>query len=272
MSDRVAPSDAFHLLDAWRLVMDYRYLISIVSAVAMVLSLGIAFTLKPLYRAEVVLSPVSANASGLSGQIGGLASLAGLNLGEAGGESKERMAILKSRVLIAKFIEHEKLLPLLFPEGDARRTSWFGVRKFQRQILGIKEDLRSGLITVTIEWPDPVRAASLANGFVAMANETIRLHDAENAERNIAFLTRKLQETSILAVQRDLYDLIEADTKTLMLASTRDDYAFAIVDPAVVPEQKAKPARALIVGLGGLFGMAIGVVAAVLRRTVARGS
>ncbi|MCW4630976.1 GNVR domain-containing protein [Marinomonas rhodophyticola] len=46
-----------------------------------------------------------------------------------------------------------------------------------------------------------------------------------------------------------------------MLAQVQDEFAFKTIDPAVVPEEKAGPKRALIcvlaVLLGGMLGMAI---------------
>jgi len=48
-----------------------------------------------------------------------------------------------------------------------------------------------------------------------------------------------------------MYDLIEQETKTLMLANARTEYAFTIVDPAVAPEVRIQPKRTLM-ALGGL--------------------
>ena len=62
-------------------------------------------------------------------------------------------------------------------------------------------------------------------------------------------------------MQSVFYQLIEEQTKNLMLAQVQDEFAFKIIDPAVVPEEKAGPKRALIcvlaVLLGGMLGMGI---------------
>src|SRR5262245_10642849 len=66
-----------------------------------------AFLKKPQYEAKVVLAPVGDESSQMSlgglGQLGGLASLAGIQLGGSAGKS-ERIALLKSRGLTEDFI------------------------------------------------------------------------------------------------------------------------------------------------------------------------
>jgi uncharacterized protein involved in exopolysaccharide biosynthesis len=43
------------------------------------------------------------------------------------------------------------------------------------------------------------------------------------------------------------YQLIEQQIQTKMLATVRDEYALKVIDPAIVPELKDGPKRALIV-------------------------
>jgi LPS O-antigen subunit length determinant protein (WzzB/FepE family) len=58
-----------------------------------------------------------------------------------------------------------------------------------------------------------------------------------------------------------MYNLIETETKTLMLANARVEYAFTVVDPAVAPEIRTSPKRKLIVLSGGVLGGLFGVFA-----------
>ena len=50
-----------------------------------------------------------------------------------------------------------------------------------------------------------------------------------------------------------------------MLAQVREEYVFATVDPAVVPDKKAEPSRALICILITMLGGMISVVFVLLR-------
>ncbi|WP_306462760.1 GNVR domain-containing protein, partial [Klebsiella pneumoniae] len=62
-----------------------------------------------------------------------------------------------------------------------------------------------------------------------------------------------------------LYKLIEEQAKTIMFAEVRDEYVFKTIDPALAPEEKAKPKRALICVLGTLLGGMLGVAIVLVR-------
>ncbi len=59
-------------------------------------------------------------------------------------------------------------------------------------------------------------------------------------------------------MQSTFYKLIEEQTKSLMLAEVQEEFVFRVIDPAVVPELKDSPKRALICILGMLFGGLLG--------------
>jgi uncharacterized protein involved in exopolysaccharide biosynthesis len=197
-------------------------------------------------------------AASLASQFGGLASLAGLNLA-AGDMDNEAKAVLKSRNLVDEFIRRNELVSEILPEGAEQSTLWFAVRQFQDTILNIREDPTEGIMTVAIEWTDPVTAARWANDFVALANERIRSRALQDSTRNIEYLNKQIERTTVVEVQRAIYNLIESETKNLMLANVRAEYAFRIVDPAVPPEVRSSPRRKLLV----LSGLAVGLFAGV---------
>ena len=51
-----------------------------------------------------------------------------------------------------------------------------------------------------------------------------------------------------------------------MLAEVRQEYVFKTIDPAVAPEEKSKPSRALICLIGAFFGAIFGVIIVLIRR------
>ena len=87
--------DEINLLDIWRVLIRYRVMIFAVAAIVA------AFLMTPIYRAEVLLAPVSddqQNSVGtLASQFGGLASLAGINLKSSGSNTDQVLATLTSR-------------------------------------------------------------------------------------------------------------------------------------------------------------------------------
>jgi LPS O-antigen subunit length determinant protein (WzzB/FepE family) len=66
-------------------------------------------------------------------------------------------------------------------------------------------------------------------------------------------------------MQSVFYQLIEDQIKNKMLAEVQDEFVFKIVDPAVIPEEKSKPKRALICILGFMLGGMLGVAFVLVR-------
>ena len=233
-----------------------------------------AFLATPTYKADVVVTEVTDRNSGglgaVANQLGGLAGAVGLNLGGSSGASRQATAVLQSRKLVEEFIKRNNLVPVLYPHEKKQPTLWYAVRKFQRSVLDIKEDTRKGTMTVSIEWIDPEISANWANSFVALANDMVRSRVLAESNRDVVYLNEQLKHTSDVQLQRVMYDLIEQETKTLMIAYERPEFAFTVVDPAVGPEIKTSPRRLIIIALAFVLGLIVGSGAALLRYRMAR--
>lgn len=96
-------------------------------------------------------------------------------------------------------------------------------------------------------------------------NQVMRERTIAETTQNLNYLQEQLQRTSVADMQATFYKLIEEQTKSLMLAEVQDEFVFKVVDPAVVPELKDKPKRALIVVLGTLLGGMLGVAIVLVR-------
>jgi uncharacterized protein involved in exopolysaccharide biosynthesis len=132
-------------------------------------------------------------------------------------------------------------------------------RAFDQGIRTVNFDRKTNLTTVTIDWSDPQIAAQWANRLVKKVNSQLQGEAVKDAEQNIVYLREQLKTNSAVEMQQAIYNLIEAQMKNIMVASTRDDYAFKVIDPAVPPEQKIKPSRRLIVMVGLFLGLLAGI-------------
>jgi uncharacterized protein involved in exopolysaccharide biosynthesis len=246
----------------WRVLWKYRYVIAIFTAVFGAMATYVAFTAVPGYRAEVSIaevSPTSGNSvSSLTNQIGGLASLVGVNLGNGGGANREYEALLRSRHLAEEFVVRRQLIPVLFPDAKKPPTLWFTTRKFREGILTIRDDKKTGLTILQIDWTDPAVAATWANDYVALANEELRARAIKESKASIEYLNAQIAQTNVVELQKVMYNLIENNTKTLMLANVRPEYAFSVIDPAVKAEERSTPHRRLLMALGLLVGGLLG--------------
>jgi uncharacterized protein involved in exopolysaccharide biosynthesis len=258
-----------HLL--WR----HRRLVALVSLMGALVAGILAFTAKPIFRAEVVVTPARDRSMGgipsLAGQLGGLASLAGVDLTPGNlGTNAESSAVLESRHLAEEFIRRNGLLPDLQRASNERSSLWLAVDRFKKGVLSVRKDQRRGVTTVAVEWTEPATAATWANGYVALANELIRNRAMEDSTRNIAYLNEQISKTNVVDMRKVMYNLIENETKTLMVANGRTDYAFEVVDPAVAPELKVRPHRLFLVAIGFTVGFGLAAVIALVRDRISR--
>lgn len=285
--------DEIDLREYWKLLVEHRKLIGIITGICTVVALVTSLMMTPVYRADTVLAPVSedksSSISALVGQFSDLAALAGINLG---GENSvdESIATLNSRELGIAFIHKEKMKPILFPGlWDAKAKTWKrhwwskggdqdaptdlqAFKYFNNSIRSVNFDRKTNLVTLSVEWKDPVLAAKWANDLVKAVNDERRNEAIDQAQKSIGYLEDQLGKTGLVDVQEAIYKLIEAQMKTKMLASTREQYAFQVIDPALPPEQKVRPQRGLMVVLGFLVGIITGMIVVLVRRNLQRPS
>lgn len=267
--------DEIDFIDLWWIIWDHRWLVAAMTTICALVALVLALTATPLYRATVVLTEVQENGldagAGLAGEVGGLASLAGLALGQ-NGPHPERQAVLRSRHVVEEFVKRPDVFPqLVSAEKDAKmRGLWVTVERFRKSVLDIQEDKLKGTTTVTMDWKDPAVAARWDAEFVTTVNQLLRDRAVEDATRNVAFLKDQVEHTNSVELQKVMYHLIEQQTRTLMLAKGRTDYAFAVADPPVTAEVRVSPKRTLMVLSGIAVGTFLGSYIAWVRMRFAR--
>ena len=280
--------DSFSLMDLITTLARGWKIVVVVTLLGAAIGVATALLIRPVYRATAVLAPRSEADTAtlgrsLASQLGGLAGIAG-SLMPTGSNQAETIATLRSRALTEKFIVEGNLLPVLFPDqwdatrgrwrgGDARvPTKGDGFRVFDRDIRTVDEDRKTGLVTVSIDWTDPVLAARWANELVARTNATMRLRASAEAEVTLRYLQKELDRTNKVELRTSLFQLVEAQQKTLMLANTRPEYALRVIDPAEPPGYRDRiwPKRPLIAVLGVLLGALLGAAIVLARRYVKR--
>lgn len=249
-------------------------MLSILIGVGAVAGVGLSYCFTPLYKADALLIPsdevLGLNASGalgsLAGGLGGLGGLASLvGLGTGGNKENEAIETLKSRGLTISYIESNGLMPILFrdrwdPSTKTWRVGRFGhghiptiedgYRVFDKEVRTVVQNRKTGLTTISVTWKDPVLAKQWTDGLVNAANDLLRAQAIERSSRNLEYLRKASDTTTIMEVRATIYKLMETEIKKQMVAYGGRDYAFRVVDPAVVPDRKDFPMR-LAFFLGG---------------------
>ena len=150
-------------------------------------------------------------------------------------------------------------------------TDWDLVKKFKTAHLNVSENKDNGMVTINVKSQSPVAAKQWTDWLVKDINEHMRSQDIEEAEASIEYLQGKLNETNIAGMQQVFYQLIESETRTVMLANAQKEYVFKTVDPAVVPQEKSEPKRALICVLATILGGTLGVFVVFIRAFIRNG-
>jgi capsule polysaccharide export protein KpsE/RkpR len=200
----------------------------------------------------------------VTNQLGAVAGL--LGVGASGGrrDVNESLATLRSRLLVADFLKAEEflddVLEVLGPEAVADLSEedrlQAAVTYFQDNILTVAYDTRSSLMVVSITWVDRHRAAELANDYIDFANEAMRQRGIAAARNRIQFLDEAAKNATTVELRQAIFRLVESQVNAEMLAATKPDYAFIIVDPAVPAgvNEFVRPQRALLSLLAAMFG------------------
>ena len=274
-------AEEINLIEMIRGLMRYKLMIISIVSASLALSVLIALTMQPVYRATVLMAPASdedeqRSLSALSGQFGGFASLAGVRL-SGDSDQDHALAVLKSRSFTGDFIANENLMPALFSNlWDSSSSDWLveeiptpadAYKLFNEKIRSVTVDDKTRLVTLEVEWNDGEQAASWANSLVTRLNDHMRARDVREAERSLAFLNEQLQRSSVIEIQQGIFRLIEHQIESIMLANAREDYAFRILDPAVAPDidKFVRPKRRLIVMVALVVGGFLAIFIAIIR-------
>ncbi|MBG0757321.1 GNVR domain-containing protein [Vibrio cidicii] len=270
--------------DLFSAIWQGKYYIAAFTLFVTTLSIVISLQLANIYKAQVVVIPSASDSggslNGMAAQLGGLASLTGISLNSESISAKNlSLATLKSRKFLIDFVHKYNLsVPLIAAESwnkeqnelvidsdiyNQSTDTWLIERRPETQgipsdwelykaitkILEIEEDKKSGVVAISISHYSPILAKKWVDSLISELNEWMRTEKVKELEKNIAFMEQKIGTTTIAEMQKIFYQLIEEQTKTLMLASVNNEYAFKVVDPAVVPEEKDQPKRSIIVAL-----------------------
>ena len=239
-----------------------------------IISVPYSLLLTPMYTSRNILlipTTTSPNITSSLGGLGGLASFAGIPTGSGTSNRAETLAIFNSRVFREKALNDLNLMPYLYKEQwDSSNKAWkegqepnlYDALLLFQNISRLEEDKKRGLFVYVMEWDDPILVAKWTNEVIALFNNYMRKRAIVEAEKSTDYLEAELVNTKIISLQNVLYKMIGDQRKNAMLANVREDYAFKIIDPAVIPNERSSPNRTQIVILssGATFMVGIFIV------------
>ncbi len=293
--------DEIDLGELWHAIWAGKLTIITISFIFAVASILFALSKPNIYKASTILAPASAEGgagglAALAGQFGGLASMAGINLGGGGGDKTAlSLETLKSRSFIENYIvKHNLLVPIMAAKNwdmatdtlilddelydsvsnkwirevklpkKAQPSSWEAYKEFS-ELVSVSQDKTTSMITIEIEYFSPTLAQQWLTWLISDVNEFIRGQDQKEAQNSIDYLTQQLENIQVTTMETVFYQLIEEQTKNMMLTKVKAEYVLKTIDPPQVPDEAAGPKRALIVVLGTMLGGMLSVLIVLIR-------
>lgn len=284
------------LVELLKVIWQEKVIVILVTMTLTMATVYYAISQPNIYKAYVLLAPAGDEMpNGMAGQFGGLAAFAGVDL-SAGRSERVQLALetLQSRWFLAEFVHrHDILVPLMalsawdpmtgqlsydasqydvetntwvrevHPTRSVVPTDWEAYRALNR-LITFERRSGSGYIQLSLESLSPQLAQQWVTWLVEDLNRVIQQRELSEITNNIAYLTEQLHRTQLAEMQKIFYQLIEEQIKKRMLAEVQTEYVFKVIDPALVPEDKDRPKRALICILGallsGLLGLLLGLL------------
>jgi uncharacterized protein involved in exopolysaccharide biosynthesis len=141
---------------------------------------------------------------------------------------------------------------------------WEAYTEFS-ELLSVSQDKTTSMVNIDIQFYSPVLAKKWLSLLVEDLNEFMRVQDQKEAQTSIDYLKGQLENIQVTTMETVFYQLIEEQTKNMMLTQVKAEYVLKTIDPAQVPEQKDGPKRALIVVLGTMLGGMLSLLVVLIR-------
>ncbi|HET8816603.1 MAG TPA: hypothetical protein VFM61_04040 [Pseudidiomarina sp.] len=224
------------------------------------------------YEAYTVVVPKDNQQGGLAdmlGGLGGLSSLAGINLGSSGVDNTQfAIESLRSRQFLFQLIEQYQWQPLLLavtgwdaesgitidPDFNAEQANIWDAYEVLNDRFSVNPDAATGTITLTLNHESPDIAAQWLEIIVTEINRVMRQREQQQISQRIEYLSNQVQQTEIAQIETALYNLLQEQYKQQMLIAVNEDHIFETVDPPFVPQEPAGLSAWLWLWIGILLG------------------
>lgn len=283
----------FTLTDIFSALWQGKWFLLCVPLLVAVIAFFVLRSVPDVYRSEVLLAPTELNSNNMQlGQLGGIAALAGLQMGnQSGNLARLAIDIFQSRQFLSEFIDkYDPAVALLAANGwdrennqllideelyDTSIQQWVRDVKAPKPIiptrleiyeellkhLSVNRNKETGMVIISLQHYSPEIAQRWLSLLVSDLNSFMKQRDITQSESSLKYLEQQLLVTQIEELRRAIYQLIEEQTKTLMLAQVSEEYVFHVIDAPFLPEKPVGPKRALwLVVIVLMSGMLTGFV------------
>jgi LPS O-antigen subunit length determinant protein (WzzB/FepE family) len=261
-----------------------------ITLLSSILAVLFSLSLPNIYQSEAILSPVGAEVgSKKNSNIGGLASLAGINLSsQPAGNSIKAMEKVRTLSFFEDYILPNIFLPNLMAvdswDPDTNKISynekdynektktWNEIPSAQesydefKDIMSFTQDYDTGFVSVSVRHQSPHIAKDWVDLIVNQINYFFRMNDKKEANLSIDFLNMQISQTSYTEIKQVIAQLLQNKVQQLTLIEANEFYVFSYLDPPAAMEDREEPNRVSICFLGFIFGVLLGLLIVITRQ------
>ncbi|MDA9762896.1 Wzz/FepE/Etk N-terminal domain-containing protein [Gammaproteobacteria bacterium] len=285
--------DEIDLRELFHVLRGKLFYIGVITSIFSLISIIYALMLPNIYQSQAMMMATEEN-EGMGGvlqQYSGMASLAGISLpSESSSKTHEAIARIESFEFFSNsFLPHIKLEDLMAVKKwnqanntltydasvfDSESLQW--VRKANpprsiipssqeayeefNKIMGISLDKKTSFVTLSVDHQSPFIAQQWVAIVMEQIDQLMRDKDKQTATQSIEYLNSIAPNINYEEVKQTLSSLQQEQIKRLMMVEANNNYVFKVLDSPIVPEERSKPNRLLIVMLGSMLGMMFSVM------------
>ncbi|MDA7702529.1 Wzz/FepE/Etk N-terminal domain-containing protein [Gammaproteobacteria bacterium] len=306
MNDQDINSDSHQTInfkDLISILYNEKKLIILSTLFFVILSVSFVLYLPNKYIATALLEVNSHDSdstiTSISGQLGGLGSLAGISLPGESSKAEYAVAYIKSKKMLSLLLTQPGVRENLFATKsynkitkkitydskifNSQTNEW--VRKVkvgEKKIpslhdihqdiiskqLSVSINRKSGFILISFTHISPVFAKEYVDLIIQVLNSEARMKDLDESKEALTYYNNKIKNAENFSIKNSINKLIELELKKEMLGSLQIDYLLIPIDGPFIPEKKSEPQRSLIVILISMFGFALSISYVLIRKFI----
>lgn len=184
------------LFDYLKILYKRKNIIGLIVMIGTVCVIVYSLIVPKTYLSYAVIMPISGKGMNTTisatGSLGGLAALAGVGGGTP--QNLQFLALLKTRTLAERVIENCDLIPLLSNGGKQADISMENLTGDLLSHLDFTNEMKSGVLTITAEFQNPMTAAYVVNCYAQGLQQFINENTFTVAKRYRIFIGEQLYQ------------------------------------------------------------------------------
>lgn len=270
--------ETLDLRSFFKLVWFEKKFILLFSSLCVFFTIIYALLITPIYESSSIVIH-SSDQSSTPRMSGALEQVASLVSAESSGSSEQKIAI--SRVLSKDYfmrIYSNKILlecllydeafcsnslpdltqldPKLQKEEFIKPSFMSAYREFRRKFVIFTN---FEIITFSFKHESPEIAYNFLTWIIKDANNYIKNIDVEKALNSMDFLEATLYQSRNIELQKLISALMQQEIQTITLSKRSENFAFDIIDPPYIPEERVFPKRTFLVIVSGFLSVFLAI-------------